>query len=388
MPLRPAPPQVAELRPRASRPFHQVDVFTATPYLGNPLAVVHSAQGLDEATMQRFARWTNLSETTFLLPPSIDAAAAGADYQVRIFTPAYEMPFAGHPTLGSCHAWLEAGGVPRDPQCTVQQCKVGLVKIRRDATPGGQRLAFAAPPLSRTVPQAAHRDALAQALGLQPHQIVDAQHLDNGPRHFGFLVDSVETVLSVQPDPQALAHALQDAGVTGVGLAAVQGGAVGGTDWPAVAAVGQHAHAGQEAHSGPVLVARSNREARAFGAAAARQRVAVATANLPGSNPTNTHLPNTNPTGDNFTSHFSDQPSVEIRFFAMHPGLVEDPVTGSFNASMAQWLMTEGYAPQRYVAAQGSCIGSAGRVFAQRDASGQVWIGGSVVTCIRGEVAL
>jgi PhzF family phenazine biosynthesis protein len=351
------------------QPFHQVDVFTATPYLGNPLAVVHSAQGLDEATMQRFARWTNLSETTFLLPPSIDAAAAGADYQVRIFTPAYEMPFAGHPTLGSCHAWLEAGGVPRDPHCIVQQCKVGLVKIRRSEAPGGQRLAFAAPPLSRTVPQAAHRNALAQALGLQPHQIVDAQQLHNGPRQFGFLVDSVDTVLSVQPDPYAMTQALQDAGVTGVGLAAVQP-----AGWSVAASVAVQVDA-QEAPTGPVLVARSNREARAFGAVAARQFT------HPGNDMRSSDMPTHAPTGD-------EQPSVEIRFFAMHPALVEDPVTGSFNASMAQWLMAEGYAPARYLAAQGSCIGIAGRVFAERDDGGQVWIGGDTVTCIRGEVLL
>jgi PhzF family phenazine biosynthesis protein len=350
-------------------PFHQVDVFTATPYLGNPLAVVHSAQGLDEATMQRFARWTNLSETTFLLPPSMDAAAAGADYQVRIFTPAYEMPFAGHPTLGSCHAWLEAGGVPRDPHCIVQQCKVGLVKIRRSEAPVGQRLAFAAPPLSRTVPQAAHRNALAQALGLLPHQIVDAQQLHNGPRHFGFLVDSVDTVLSVQPDPYAMTQALQDAGVTGVGLAAVQP-----AGWSDAASVAVQVDA-QEVPAGPVLVARSNREARAFGAVAARQFT------HPASDLARRDMPASAP-----TRH--EQPSVEIRFFAMHPALVEDPVTGSFNASMAQWLMADGYAPPRYVAAQGTCIGMAGRVFAERDAGGQVWIGGDTVTCIRGEVLL
>lgn len=351
------------------QPFHQVDVFTATPYLGNPLAVVHSAQGLDEATMQRFARWTNLSETTFLLPPSRDAAAAGADYQVRIFTPAYEMPFAGHPTLGSCHAWLEAGGVPRDPHCIVQQCKVGLVKIRRSEATGGQRLAFAAPPLSRMAPLAAHRNTLAQALGLQPHQIVDAQQLHNGPRHFGFLVDSVDTVLSVQPDPYAMTQALQDAGVTGVGLAAVR---PAGRSDAASEAVQVDA---QEAPTGPVLVARSNREARAFGAVAARQFT------HPGNDMRSSDMPT-------HASMCHEQPSVEIRFFAMHPALVEDPVTGSFNASMAQWLMAEGYAPSRYLAAQGSCIGIAGRVFAERDDGGQVWIGGDTVTCIRGEVLL
>jgi len=108
-----------------TRPFKQVDVFTAMPYFGNALAVVLDGKDLSDAQMQRFAMWTNLAETTFLLPPTAEAAAAGADYQVRIFTTAYEMPFAGHPTLGSCHAWLEHGGVPKDPARIVQQCKVG-----------------------------------------------------------------------------------------------------------------------------------------------------------------------------------------------------------------------------------------------------------------------
>ena len=149
------------------RPFQQVDVFTATPYLGNALAVVLDGAGLSDAQMQNFARWTNLSETTFLLPPTPEAAAAGADYQVRIFAPGYEMPFAGHPTLGSCHAWLQAGGLPRDPARVVQQCKAGLVVISRTPhadSPGGQRLAFAAPPLVRSAPTPEVGAALAAAL--------------------------------------------------------------------------------------------------------------------------------------------------------------------------------------------------------------------------------
>ena len=137
--------------PALPRAFKQVDVFTATPYFGNALAVVLDGAGLSDAAMQRFAAWTNLSETTFILPPTAEAAAAGADYQVRIFTTAYEMPFAGHPTLGSCHAWLESGGVPKDPDCIVQQCQVGLVRIQRRAN----RLAFAAPPLARHAASAA-----------------------------------------------------------------------------------------------------------------------------------------------------------------------------------------------------------------------------------------
>ena len=146
-----------------TRPFKQVDVFTAMPYFGNALAVVLDGKDLSDAQMQRFAMWTNLAETTFLLPPTAEAAAAGADYQVRIFTTAYEMPFAGHPTLGSCHAWLEHGGVPKDPARIVQQCKVGLVPIQRQ----GSRLAFAAPALQRSAIAADLLPALLSALGLQ-----------------------------------------------------------------------------------------------------------------------------------------------------------------------------------------------------------------------------
>src|SRR5262245_18972273 len=124
------------------RPFCQIDVFTTTPYTGNPVAVVLDGGGLTIEQMQRFANWTNLSETTFVLPPS----EPEADYRVRIFTPALELPFAVHPTLGTCHAWLEAGGTPKRDGLVVQQCAAGLIPIRR-ATDG---LAFAAPPLVRS----------------------------------------------------------------------------------------------------------------------------------------------------------------------------------------------------------------------------------------------
>ena len=143
----------------AQRAFKQVDVFTASPYFGNPLAVVLDGSGLDDAAMQRFARWTNLSETTFVLPPT----ESSADYRVRIFTPGGELPFAGHPTLGSCHAWLQAGGQPKDKDFIVQQCEIGLVKIRRE----GARLAFAAPPLKRSEPNVVMLEQVADALGLQ-----------------------------------------------------------------------------------------------------------------------------------------------------------------------------------------------------------------------------
>lgn len=317
------------------RPFKQVDVFTAVPYLGNGLAVVLDGAGLSDAEMQNFARWTNLSETTFLLPPT--AEAAGADYQVRIFAPGYEMPFAGHPTLGSCHAWLQAGGVPRDPQQVVQQCKAGLVAIRRTphaSAPGGERLAFAAPPLTRTSPTPEVAAALAGALGLQPHQAIAAQHLCNGPQHFGFLVDDAATVQALKPDFVALARLLPLYGISGVGVASVR------ADMAA-----------------PGLIARSNREARAFSGSVGALPV--------------------------------DEPQVEVRFFFVTgPQVSEDPVTGSFNASMAQWLIAEGHAPKRYTAAQGQALGVQGRVHIAQDATSQIWVGGDVVTCIDGQVGI
>ena len=314
----------------AIRPFKQVDVFTATPYLGNPLAVVLDGTGLSDAEMQRFAAWTNLSETTFVLPPTPEAAAAGADYQVRIFTTAYEMPFAGHPTLGTCHAWLQSGGVPKDPARIVQQCKVGLVAIARQ----GPRLAFAAPPLQRNAPSDALWNALPAALGLAPAQLRAAQHQINGPHHFGVLLDSAESVLAVQPNLAQLQALMAAHGFSGLGVAA-----------------------GHQTAAQAPLIARSNREARAFGA---RTASVAATA-----------------------------PDLEVRFFFDRgDGVGEDPITGSFNASLAQWLIADGYAPPSYVAAQGTCIGREGRVHIAQDAAGQVWVGGDVVTCVDGTVSL
>jgi len=313
-----------------SRPFKQVDVFTDRPYLGNPLAVVLDGTGLSDAEMQRFARWTNLSETTFVLPPTPDAAAQGADYQVRIFTPAYEMPFAGHPTLGSCHAWLEHDGAPRNRDEIVQQCKVGLVRIRRT----GKRLAFAAPPLQRHDPTREVASKVAAALGLSKTHVLAMQHLTNGPKHFGVLVDTIEHVLELQPNFAALQPLMPDMRVTGIGVVALA-----------------------SESDAPALITRSNREARAFGASVA----------------TDTAIP----------------AEAEVRFFFTGNRLVsEDMVTGSFNASVAQWLMTDSLAPRDYVAAQGSCIGCEGRVHLSMDDAGQVWVGGDAVTCISGMVNL
>jgi PhzF family phenazine biosynthesis protein len=310
-----------------SRPFKQVDVFTATPYYGNALAVVLNATGLSDEDMQRFAAWTNLAETTFVLPPSPAAAAAGADYAVRIFTTAYEMPFAGHPTLGSCHAWLEQGGTPKDPVYIVQECEVGLVRIRHHH---GQ-LAFAAPTLTRTQPNAQAVAPLATALGLRNDQILAAQRLNNGPNHVGLLLDSPRSVLDVLPNFVALRVWMREAGVSGVGIAGVTA---------------------PQAADG--LIKRSNREARAFTS----------------------------------TSGSPDEPIMEVRFFADDVVVAEDPVTGSFNASLAQWLIAEGHAPAQYLAAQGTCIGRSGRVHIEQDAAGQVWVGGESVTCIDGIVSL
>ncbi|MGZ8179107.1 PhzF family phenazine biosynthesis protein [Williamsia sp. SKLECPSW1] len=179
-----------------TRPFAQVDVFVSGPLSGNPVAVVLDATGLDDATMAAFARWTNLSETTFVLPPT----QAGADYRLRIFTPGGELPFAGHPTLGSAHAWLEAGGVPAG-DAIVQECGIGPVTIRRD----GARLAFAAPPLRRSGPvDESVLATIRDALGLTPSDVVASNWVDNGPGWIGLMLTSAQKVLDVDPDFSAL----------------------------------------------------------------------------------------------------------------------------------------------------------------------------------------
>ena len=283
------------------REFKQIDVFTATAYRGNPLAVVLDGTGLDDDTLQRFASWTHLSETTFLLPPT----QPQADYRVRIFTPGGELPFAGHPTLGSCHAWLEAGGIPKQSGVIVQECKQGLVKIQRDAS----RLAFAAPPLQRSEPSPVALTEVLAALGLETRQMLAAQNLDNGPVWLGLLLESTELVLQLAPDHSKLKQLGVKVGV------------------------------------------------------AARSRTPAA----PGSAPA---------------------PELEVRAFAAPIGIEEDPVTGSLNASLAQWLIAEKRLPSSYVAAQGTCLDRAGRVHIRQDDAGQVWVGGDSATCISGEVLL
>lgn len=303
------------------RPYKQVDVFTAVPYLGNPLAVVIDGTDLSDTEMQHFAHWTNLSATTFLRPPSREAAAQGADYSVRIFTPYMELPFAGHPALGSCHAWLQAGGTPQNNDFIVQECRIGLVKIRRD----GSRLAFASPPLKRSDPAPALLARVVAALGLKPHQILAAQLLDNGPHCLGLLLDSPHTVLELTPNHLSLKNLGQKVGVAGIEIA----------------------------QAAPNLIARSNHEARAFG-----------------------------PRSDAL------DPMMEVRVFSAAMGVNEDPVTGSLNAALAQWLIADGHAPSAYVASQGCCLGRDGQVHVEQDASGQIWVGGNSVTCIEGQVHL
>ncbi len=308
------------------RPFMTVDVFTARPYLGNPLAVVLDATGLDDARMQAFAAWTNLSETTFLLPPTEAGRAAGADYRTRIFTPGGELPFAGHPTLGSCHAWLAHGGVPRQPGRIVQECAKGLIAIVRQ----DDRLAFEAPPTGITAVEPGLLAEVARALGVAPDQVLNAAWLDNGPRWMGVLLEDPDLLLALEPD-----HARLKALNAKVGACALY----------------------EDTRAAPALIGRSSREARAF---ATGQRAAQDEA----------------------------APRLEVRGFASAVGVTEDPVTGSLNAGLALWLRGEGLLRAPYIASQGCCVGRDGRVYVDEDAQGALWIGGSVVQCVSGQVLL
>jgi PhzF family phenazine biosynthesis protein len=272
------------------RRFVQVDVFGENPYRGNPLAVIVDAEGLTTSDMQTFAKWTNLSETTFLLPPT----HASADYRVRIFTPTEELPFAGHPTLGSAHAWLTNGGVPKDGNTIVQDCKVGLIGVRREEN----SLSFAAPPLLRSGPidDAVLHEA-AESLGISHDAIIDAAWIDNGPGWMGILLASADEVLAIQPKPMKLTLGVAGAHTT--------------------------------------------------------------------------------------ESRFA----YEVRAFYSSNGItLEDPVTGSLNASLAQWLISSGRFNAPYLVSQGTAIGYAGVVKVDVDDSQVVWIGGNVATCISGEV--
>lgn len=274
------------------RGFQLVDVFGAEPFTGNPLAVLLNGEGLETEEMQRITRWFNLSETSFLLPPTQE----GADYRVRIFTPERELSFAGHPTLGSCHAWLEAGGRPRRSECIVQQCGAGLIEIRHM----GDRLAFRAPSLVRSgTPTDAELAEAARVARLDPGAIVDAQWTDNGPGWISLMLKSADAVLRVKP-----ATAYERPVFLGV---------IGPYD------------KGNDARY----------EVRAF---------------------------------------FSDP----------YGGVVEDPVTGSLNAALAQWMYDSGRANGDYIVSQGTAMGRKGRVYVSRDMQGDVWIGGACVTLFAG----
>lgn len=269
-----------------------MDVFSAEPLRGNPVAVVHGAADVTEEEMAAFARWTNLSETTFLLPPT----KAEADYRLRIFTPGSELPFAGHPTLGSAHAWLAAGGQPQRDDVVVQECGAGLVTVRR-----GDQLAFAAPPLTRSGP-VSDEDvaAIARALGIDVSVLLDTAWIDNGPGWVGVRLRSAADVLALTPDWAAF-------GELKIGV------------------VGPH-------------------------------EVGADTA-------------------------------IEVRAFCPQYGVPEDPVTGSLNAGIAQWLIGDGTLPGSYVAAQGTALDRAGRVQVERDDE-TIWVGGDCATTVRGEVRL
>jgi len=272
--------------------FTLVDVFGAEAFSGNPLAVIHDADDLDGEEMLRITRWLNFSETTFLLRPTVPEA----DYRVRIFTPERELPFAGHPTLGSCHAWLGAQSAQPDKDVLVQECGAGLVSIVRD----GSDLAFAAPALIRSGPIGdATRAEIVEFLHVDPRDVVDAQWIDNGPGWAGVLLPSAEDVLALEPERNQRMPLY-------------------------VGAVGPYP-AGSEV-------------------------------------------------------------AFEIRaFFSDHLGnMVEDPVTGSLNASVAQWLLGSGRASAPYVASQGTRLGRQGRIEVEQDVSSDIWIGGSTRTLFVG----
>lgn len=279
----------------STRAFVQVDVFTGVPLRGNPVAVVLDAEGLSTSQMQAFSDWTNLSEVTFLVP----AADPAADYGVRIFSPGRELPFAGHPTLGTCHAWLEAGGRPSADSVIVQECGAGLVKIRRQA----DALAFAAPERRRSGPLSPDLvERVAMALQIEPTAVVDHQWCDNGPAWNAVLLASAEEVLRVRPKADLMAGL--DVGV-----------------------------AGPHGVGGP-----ADLEVRAF-----------------------------------FTGNGG--------------ALAEDPVTGSLNAALGQWLISSGRMPRRYVARQGTVLGRDGRVSVEWDGS-TTWVGGRTLTVLSGRADL
>ena len=277
------------------RRFIQCDVFSPHPLQGNGLAVVVDAAGISDEQMQRFAAWTNLAETTFLLPPSVSSA----DYRVRIFTPAREMLFAGHPTLGSCAAWLHCGGVPSTPGLVRQECGVGIVEIDISRPP---MLAFAAPATTIRQMDPAHRDDIIRVLNIAPEAIVNTAELCNGPTWQFFELRHAHPVL-----------ALDSAKVR----------------WPAYKSIGFIApHA-------------------------------------PGS-----------------------ECDFEVRMLAPSSGMSEDPITGSLNAAIARWLVSNDRLKKPYLAAQGTSIGRHGRISVVPGKDGNAWIGGQVHMVIEGTIRI
>lgn len=273
-----------------SRPFVQVDVFSSQPYRGNPLAVILDGEGLSDEEMQRVARWTNLSETTFVFPPTDPAA----DYRVRIFSPNHELPFAGHPTLGTAHAWLDAGGRPRRADRIVQECAAGLVELRRD----GDRLAFAAPPMIRTGDlDDADLDRIVTAFGIDRSHVLAHQWVDNGPGWAVIRLATAQEVLDLEPDLSLIPDAM-------------------------VGAIGAH------------------------------------------------------PEG---SAH-----DFEMRTFAPRAGVAEDPVCGSMNASVGQWLARTGAITGPHTVTQGARLDRAGEIAVTPDDAGNVWIGGAASVLFRG----
>jgi PhzF family phenazine biosynthesis protein len=277
------------------RPYQQVDVFSPRPLQGNPVAVVLDGAGLSSEQMLRFTRWSNLSEATFVAPPSDPAA----DYAVHIFTAAGELPFAGHPTLGTCHAWLRAGGTPRDPSRIVQQCPAGLIPIRRlDGL-----LAFEAPPPTRSGPVAVDEVArIADVLGIGLSDIIDSQWVDNGPGWVAVMLASADAVLALDP-----ARSGRDVDIGVVGM------------YP------------------------------------------------PGS-----------------------ECAYEVRaIFSNERGdILEDPVTGSLNASLAQWLIASGRMRAPYTVSQGTRLGRMGRPHISQDDAGSIWVAGDTHTLIEGQITI
>jgi len=274
-----------------ARRFQMVDVFAEQLLYGNPLPVVVDSDGLSGEDMLRITRWMNQSETTFLLPPSDPKA----DYRVRIFTLERELPFAGHPTLGTCYVWLQHGGQPNNPELIVQECGAGLIPIRRQ----GKQLAFAAPPLQRSGPvEDAKIEEVANVLRISRREMVDIEWVDNGPGWIGVLLGSAKAVLEL--DPAGSHEATIDIGVVG--------------PYP-------------QGHEFAF-------ELRAF---------------------------------------YTDQ----------NNSMREDPVTGSLNASVAQWLIASGRAQPPYMAHQGTCLGRSGRIHVAQE-GGEIWIGGRVISLIEG----